>query len=304
MGKLIDITGQKFNKLTVISRAENQGKNVMWNCQCECGNTCIVRGSYLRNGHTKSCGCKIKEAAQEVGMHNGKNLIGQKFGRLTVVSKSKTINNHTKWHCICDCGNECDVFTTNLLQGMTTSCGCYKYEQISQAHKINIIGQKFGKLTVLEEAGKDADGSYNYLCQCECGKLKIINGVSLRTNVTTSCGCINYSIGEKNIVDLLELNNISYCKEYKIAELNNARYDFAILKNNNIIRLIEFDGIQHYEKSNSIWESQVPLEERQERDKIKNQWAKDHNIPLVRIPYWERDNITLEMIMGDQYLIK
>ena len=39
------------------------------------------------------------------------------------------------------------------------------------------------------------------------------------------------------------------------------------------------------------------------RDAIKNEWAIKNNIPLVRIPYWERDNITLEMIMGDQYLI-
>ena len=42
-----------------------------------------------------------------------------------------------------------------------------------------------------------------------------------------------------------------------------------------------------------------PLQKRQERDMKKNQWAFEHNIPLVRIPYWERNNITLEMILGD-----
>jgi len=41
------------------------------------------------------------------------------------------------------------------------------------------------------------------------------------------------------------------------------------------------------------------LERRQERDQKKNDWAATNNIPLVRIPYWERDNITLEMIMGN-----
>ena len=39
-----------------------------------------------------------------------------------------------------------------------------------------------------------------------------------------------------------------------------------------------------------------------QRDEEKNQWAKRHNIPLVRIPYYERDNITLEMLLGDEYL--
>ena len=54
-----------------------------------------------------------------------------------------------------------------------------------------------------------------------------------------------------------------------------------------------------------MWnDTQDTLEQRQERDRIKNEYALSHNIPLVRIPYWERDNITLEMIMGDQYLIK
>lgn len=39
------------------------------------------------------------------------------------------------------------------------------------------------------------------------------------------------------------------------------------------------------------------------RDNEKNEYALSHNIPLVRIPYWERDNITLDMLLGDQYLI-
>ena len=48
----------------------------------------------------------------------------------------------------------------------------------------------------------------------------------------------------------------------------------------------------------------VYLEDNQKRDKEKNKYALSHNIPLIRIPYWERDNITLEMLLGDQYLIK
>jgi hypothetical protein len=46
------------------------------------------------------------------------------------------------------------------------------------------------------------------------------------------------------------------------------------------------------------------LTENKINDKIKNNYAKEKNIPLVRIPYWERDNITLDLIMGNKYLIK
>lgn len=54
----IDLTGQKFGKLTVIKRANVIGNDkVMWLCQCDCGNTIIVQGNNLKNGHTNSCGC-------------------------------------------------------------------------------------------------------------------------------------------------------------------------------------------------------------------------------------------------------
>jgi hypothetical protein len=46
------------------------------------------------------------------------------------------------------------------------------------------------------------------------------------------------------------------------------------------------------------------LLQRQERDNRKNKWAMDNNIPLVRIPYWERDKITLEMILGSTYEVR
>ena len=51
------------------------------------------------------------------------------------------------------------------------------------------------------------------------------------------------------------------------------------------------------------WDKNDNLKQRQERDKIKNQYALDNNIDLIRIPYWERDNITLELILGNKYLI-
>ena len=59
--KLKDITGQKFNMLTVIKRVDNfigkDGPETQYLCRCDCGRETIVRGKYLRNGHTKSCGC-------------------------------------------------------------------------------------------------------------------------------------------------------------------------------------------------------------------------------------------------------
>ena len=77
----------------------------------------------------------------------------------------------------------------------------------------------------------------------------------------------------------------------------NRRYDFAIYNESNpteIVRLIEFDGEQHFQKKEKhSWDINGKYEQRIFNDEKKNNYALTHNINLIRIPYWERDNITL-----------
>ena len=60
MGKLVDMTGKKFGRLTVIEICEERshGGAARWHCKCGCGTVCIVNGANLRNGNSKSCGCR------------------------------------------------------------------------------------------------------------------------------------------------------------------------------------------------------------------------------------------------------
>lgn len=64
--KLIDLTGQKFHRLTVIKRhSENNKQNKpMWVCKCDCGQMIVVTGSDLKSGNTKSCGCWDKDVGR------------------------------------------------------------------------------------------------------------------------------------------------------------------------------------------------------------------------------------------------
>lgn len=71
MGKLIDLTGLKYGRLTVLSRSANNGTKTEWKCLCECGETAIVEGWYLRSGHTKSCGCLISMVLRERNTTHG-----------------------------------------------------------------------------------------------------------------------------------------------------------------------------------------------------------------------------------------
>lgn len=66
--KIINLEDQRFERLTVIkdSGKRYRGEEVIWLCQCDCGNLTEVRGYYLRSGHTKSCGCLHREISARI----------------------------------------------------------------------------------------------------------------------------------------------------------------------------------------------------------------------------------------------
>lgn len=68
-------------------------------------------------------------------MASAKNMVGEKFGRLTVVSFSCAKNGNAQWDCLCDCGNAITVSRPNLLSGNTQSCGCLNAELSSGRRK-------------------------------------------------------------------------------------------------------------------------------------------------------------------------
>lgn len=80
MGKFIDLTGQKFGRLTVIERAESKNKHTMWKCKCTCGNVAIVDSGNLRSKHSTSCGCFNVETVKEKNTKHGKH--GERIYRI------------------------------------------------------------------------------------------------------------------------------------------------------------------------------------------------------------------------------
>lgn len=62
MGVFKDLTGKKFNRLTVLGLGKrNSSGQIQWKCRCDCGNIVFATSSYLKSGHTKSCGCLNRE---------------------------------------------------------------------------------------------------------------------------------------------------------------------------------------------------------------------------------------------------
>lgn len=115
------------------------------------------------------------------------DLTGQRFGRLTVLEKTaKRKSKCVVWLCQCDCGNTVEVTSTHLTCGDTTSCGCAR----KGVNRIDLTGQRFGRLVAITPANKRRGNSVIWCCQCDCGKIANVASINLRNGNTKSCGCL------------------------------------------------------------------------------------------------------------------
>lgn len=139
-----NLTGKKFNKLTVIKFDHRENKRRYWLCKCECGNTHVVSTGSLKNGGVKSCGC-MKRGPRK----RREDLIGQKFGKLTVIEFIEMRHGHPYYKCKCDCGNEKIINGYSLKIGDTKSCGCLrkkgKSNEIQPKSNYKVKGNKRGR---------------------------------------------------------------------------------------------------------------------------------------------------------------
>lgn len=183
MGKAIDLTGQRFGRLTVIERAENDKYGrLTWKCECDCGKNKIVNGQSLIRGKTKSCGCLRRDTHPK----NFNDLTGKVFGRWTVIEKSDSVSEITMWKCRCSCGNERVVSANNLTRGKSKSCGCYYLECLKERAD-DLVGKRFTRLTVKRRIYKDNVGIWE--CECDCGNIVKVSTSCLKSGHTKSCGC-------------------------------------------------------------------------------------------------------------------
>lgn len=101
------------------------------------------------------------------------------------------------------------------------------------------------------------------------------------------------SLGEEKVAEVLDKLNISYETQFKIPECRNKyvlSFDFKVYLDDNYI-LIEYDGELHYNTWDDTEKSKIHLQKQKHNDDIKTKYCYDNDIELLRIPYWEYDNI-------------
>lgn len=294
--------GEKYGRLTAIKQVERPahiksgGRYFLF--RCDCGIEKIIRGTSVSAGTIQSCGCLQKE---KVGS-KGNKLIGQKFGRLIVIeqAENKYLHRGKYWRCRCDCGNYTEVRGDRLTGGISLSCGCLQKERAG-INKINELGNKYGKLTVIDLANSDNQGHAYWRCICDCGNIKICKASSLRRGAILSCGCLK-SKGEMRIAQYLKERKINFVPQISFSDLfyksedAPLKFDFGIYDDNDkLILLIEFQGIQHYDSFNFFFSEENVI-----RDELKRKYCADKKIPLIEIKYDEDIKEKLAVIGGDE----
>lgn len=235
---------------------------------------------------------------------NGKRLsdyIGSKFGRLLILEEGSGRREPSGRRrktviCRCDCGKKVEVDWDNVKGGTTRSCGCLRSDLISERRSKNLTGMRFGKWTVLDKFETPRSlGDLRWICECDCGTVRIVLSGNLLSGISRSCGC-GMSKGEEKIANILSSRNVEFKREYTFPDLrlNGVLYfDFAICRFDQVICLIEFQGIQHYVEMPGGFGDQQRLI----TDKMKRTYCEDHGIKLFEIRYDESIEEKLEEIL-------
>lgn len=113
-----------------------------------------------------------------------------KFGRLSVMKFDRIRNHRAYWKCHCDCGNDKIAMGKTLLNGGTTSCGCYQRQRIHETSFKDISGQRFGSLTAMRFLGAKNNSS-TWECKCDCGNMTEVSRWKIISGHTKSCGCLH-----------------------------------------------------------------------------------------------------------------
>lgn len=305
-----DLTGMQFNEWTVLYRDFEKENEVTlrtgnkspkyWYCKCSCGNEKSIVSGNLRFNKSKSCGAPIHRETPP----NFQDLRGQVFGRLLVLKRGENTGKwKVGWHCVCSCGNFVTVDAGHLRANHTRSCGCFQKDRAHETHFKDLTGKRFGKLVVLNrnfeyQEIKDSKQTY-WNCICDCSSKTVVSGGKLVFGHTQSCGCVS-SFGELKIKEIFNNLGVTYKSNLTFPDClgvtgKRLKFDFGVFDNNKNLRyVIEFDGTQHFICEERGWGSKENFEKQRIRDRIKDKYCFDKNIPIIRIPYVMLNFMTID----------
>ena len=180
-------------------------------------------------------------------MKKVRDLTGMIFGKWTVI-KDNGIRNHKRmWICRCACGKQSIVAAGNLISGKSNGCDlCYKFDpkfksaikkRWNNYFKANSVetGDKFDRLTVIQETDKRYFRQKLWVCKCSCGKEVLVTSGNLKAGRKRSCGCLideaRSNLGKSRIGP----KNPRWRSDLTNEDRRNLSYKFRHLQNNPML---------------------------------------------------------------------
>lgn len=212
-----------------------------------------------------------------------------------------TVQRNLEKECLSKCKGCNGTFTEKCYY--SNKCRIKPLYKIPEREQKVKVGESYGLFTVLsiKPSGDYAD----HQCRAEV-KCKMC-GATLETRFDKlleeelACECFkSHSTGEMKIKYYFDNHQCKYKSEYTFSDLydqSSLRYDFALFNDDDtLLALIEFDGEQHFKYIPGVHDTKEDFEKLQKHDKMKNEYVKINNIPLLRIPYTKIHTIDEELI--------
>lgn len=311
----IDLTDRYFGELHVLCRDNdfvysNGRRDVMWKCECSCGNVKSIRTSNLTSGGTISCGCMrsgrrydtsdtYKRKVSHSVLLKTEAMVGSYFGSWYVDSVAyETCNGSDtkiRLNCICKCGVARKVLRSSLMNGTSLSCGCHRREVLRERDYFeDLTGRDFG-LWHVESKGDTrlyprGGQVIMWNCVCKCGTRKQVSRLALKSGESQSCGCMGEPGMRAEIVTMkcLDYLGLRYVRQKTYDNLlglkgKSLSFDFEVYFDNRSF-LIECQGEQHFKPVKFFGGDEV-YKVQCEHDKRKREYCISNNIPLLAIPY-------------------
>ena len=270
--------------------------------KCSCNNIFITSFQEFKCGKKRQCnecGFKKCNSSNRLTIEEVKNQVYNNSD--AELLSEEYINNSQKLSFKCRCGNKFKRSYANFIKGSNICVECSKekmrnkfqftYNEVKNQIELN-------GCTLLSTSYKNTKSKLLIMCKCGNKFKRTLTDFKVSRHQCSEC---SDSKPATAIKEYLSKNNVCYNKEQDYEGLiglngGNLRYDYALLDNGLTRVIIEYDGEFHFHQ----FYKEQKFDLIKTHDNIKNNFCKNKNIPLIRIPYWEQENLEtiLDNVLG------
>jgi hypothetical protein len=284
------------NEYTPITEYEKSSKHIIMKHNV-CGNEYPITPNHFTVNGRRCPKCVDTGATTRKTVEQFKKeiaeLVGDEYSLLSSYKNRNTsvVMKHKP------CGHEYPVLPSNFLKGNRCPKCAVRPQQQKMSHDefvsklYDVVGDRYEAISKYDGYNTHITVRHN-----ECGHEYPVQPANILYG--KGCPVCNQSKGEELINSLLEQSCVTFKREYKFEGCKHKRelpFDFVVFKDELPILAIEYDGMQHF-RPMGVWGGEEKLKRTQICDKIKNEFCKDNDIPMVRIPYTYNEQQVKETI--------